>query len=352
MILDFKNLDRNPDYMYLEDSITEAVRNYLREKYEFKELPRAEWQKLAEKDLHLWPEDNYTRSFGLHLGALARQDVVVGGYYQAIVEKKGNAVSSQVVRAHVFVIDVGQRKVVTEFDVKMPVDASLFAAVEELAARVARESKSVLPNKGTLEPDKPQREEISPHELGVLAGISAVSVPAAHSGNFRTDQKLHNKDVPQNLGIYLLYRYHDFYFPKVVVAAAAGVQFGATNFPVSIDTKKVRVSVVDYSLAGHCGYRLDYMQVRVIPFGGLGFSLARVHIDYSALSLAPLDTAGNPVLEDSINTSAPFAEIGLRLELQITPRLSLGVQGFYRQHFYLGESFGQLFTAGGFFFRL
>ncbi|AFM11141.1 hypothetical protein [Turneriella parva] len=61
MILDFKNLDKNPDYTYLEDSITEAVRNDLKAKFDFREMQRGDWHKLAEKNLFLWPEDNYTR---------------------------------------------------------------------------------------------------------------------------------------------------------------------------------------------------------------------------------------------------------------------------------------------------
>lgn len=50
MILDFKNLDKNPDYTYLEDSITEAVRNDLKAKFDFREMQRGDWHKLAEKN--------------------------------------------------------------------------------------------------------------------------------------------------------------------------------------------------------------------------------------------------------------------------------------------------------------
>ncbi|MFZ5630710.1 MAG: hypothetical protein ACOY5B_16370 [Spirochaetota bacterium] len=50
MILDFKNLHKNPDYTYLEESVTEAVRNDLKAKYDFRAMQRADWQKLAEKN--------------------------------------------------------------------------------------------------------------------------------------------------------------------------------------------------------------------------------------------------------------------------------------------------------------
>ncbi|HNE20265.1 MAG TPA: hypothetical protein PLF85_11140, partial [Turneriella sp.] len=217
MILDFKNLDKNPDYTYLEESITEAVRNDLKAKFDFREMQKSDWQKLAEKNLHLWPEDNYTRSFGLHIGAVARQDIVVGGYYQAIIEKKprkGVRAHDFVIRAHVFVIDIGQRKVVSEFDMIMPADASLFTSIEVLAARVVAESKAVLPNKGELSQEVIDADELSPHEIGIFGGMSVLSVPAAFNGTFTTDKKLHNKDVPQTLGVYGSFRYHDFIWPR------------------------------------------------------------------------------------------------------------------------------------------
>ena len=122
MILDFKNLDKNPDYGYLEDSITEAIRNDLKAKFDFKELPQKDWRNLAEKNYFLWPEENHSRGFALNLGLLARQDIAIGGYYQAIIEKKSRR-GAYVIRAHVFVLDIGKKKVVSEFDMIMPADA-------------------------------------------------------------------------------------------------------------------------------------------------------------------------------------------------------------------------------------
>jgi hypothetical protein len=355
IILDFKNLDKNPDYTYLEESITEAVRNDLKAKFDFREMQRADWQKLAEKNLHLWSDDNYTRSFGLHIGAIARQDIVVGGFYQAIIEKKarkGIRAGSLVIRAHVFVLDVGKRKVVSEFDMIMPADASLFSNVEELAARVVAEAKSVLPNKGAVAQDLLDADETSQHEIGILGGISVFSVPDSFSGTFSTDKKLHNKDVAQTISIYGSYRYHDFIWSRFALDFTGGAQFGSTNLAVANDTKKVNVNAADYSLAAHFGYRIDLWRFNFMPLVGGGFSLASLKLDYSTLSSLPLDSAGNALSNDTINTSAPFAEGGLKLGFRITSRLHINVQGMYRQHIYLGTSMGQLFATGGLSFRL
>lgn len=351
MILDFKNLDKNPDYGYLEDSITEAIRNDLKAKFDFKELPQKDWRSLAEKNYFLWPEENHSRGFALNLGLLARQDIAIGGFYQAIIENKSRR-GGYVIRAHVFVLDIGKKKVVSEFDMTMPADASLFGAVEELAARVVKESKSVLPNKGEVGQDLIDADEISPHEIGILAGISAHSVPDIFSGNFTTDKKLHNKDVPQTIGVYGTYRYHDFLWPRLALDIAGGAQFGSTNLSVANDAKKVKAEATDYSLAAHLGYRLDLWRFNFMPLAGGGFSLANLKLDYSTLSSLPGDTAGNPLSSDTINTSAPFAEGGLKLGFRITQRLHLNVQGLYRQHFYIGSSAGQVIATGGLTFRL
>lgn len=351
IILDFKNLDKNPDYGYLEDSITEAIRNDLKAKFDFKELPQKDWRNLAEKNYFLWPEENHSRGFALNLGLLARQDIAVGGYYQAIIEKKARR-GAYVIRAHVFVLDIGKKKVVSEFDMIMPADASLFGAVEELAARVVKEAKAVLPNKGEVGQDLIDADEISPHEIGILAGISAYSVPDIFSGNFTTDKKLHNKDVPQTIGVYGTYRYHDFLWPRLALDIAGGAQFGSTNLSVANDAKKVKAEATDYSLAAHLGYRLDLWRFNFMPLAGGGFSLANLKLDYSTLSSLPGDTAGNPLSSDTINTSAPFAEGGLKLGFRITQRLHLNVQGLYRQHFYIGSSAGQVIATGGLTFRL
>jgi len=147
LILDFKNLDKNPNYNYLETSITDAVRKNLQEKFAFNEMPQSKWQSLAKDNFFLWAEDNYSRSVGLNLGVRAKQDIVVGGYYQAV----RNAYGRYIVRAHVFVLDVGKRKIVTEFSIDMPADATLFDSVEKLATRVVKEAKAVLPNKGDVD---------------------------------------------------------------------------------------------------------------------------------------------------------------------------------------------------------
>lgn len=87
IVLDFKNLDKNPDYQYLESSITDAVKTDLKAKFVFKEMPVEEWQKLAADNLFSWPDENYTKGFATNLGKAGRQDVVIGGSFQAAASR-------------------------------------------------------------------------------------------------------------------------------------------------------------------------------------------------------------------------------------------------------------------------
>ncbi|HRP70779.1 MAG TPA: hypothetical protein PLY93_14740 [Turneriella sp.] len=68
IILDFKNIDQNKNYNYLESSITEAIRNELKAKFDFQELNPRVWRMAAQKNYYQWPSENYTKGFALHLG--------------------------------------------------------------------------------------------------------------------------------------------------------------------------------------------------------------------------------------------------------------------------------------------
>lgn len=354
IILDFKNLDKNPDYGYLEDSITEAIRNDLKAKFDFKELPQKDWRSLAEKNYYLWPEENHSRGFALNLGLLARQDIAIGGYYQAIIEKKarrGAKAHDFVIRAHVFVLDIGKKKVVSEFDMIMPADASLFGAVEELAARVVKESKSVLPNKGEAGKQQFDDDEIGPHELTIAGGIAVYSLPAAFTGNYTGSTVLYAKDFKDTVAGSLAYTYRDFLFRNVQIELLAGGQFGSNDLSVANDTKRIKASLTVLAAGGHLGYRFSFWRFFLTPFAGGGFSLASVKLDYSTLAKLPLDAFGNELSSSNLNISAPFAEGGLHLGIQITNRVALQFTGNYRQSIYLTESNGQLMVLGGLNFR-
>jgi len=355
IILDFKNLDKNPDYSYLEGSITDAVRSELKAKFDFRELSPKAWRALAQKNYFNWPEENYGRGFAINLGRLANQDIAVGGFFQAVADKKtvNSSVLQYTIRVHVFVVDIGKHKLVTEFDMTLAADATIFTSIETLSARVVKEAQRVLPNKGSsgqifLDDD----EDLGRHEFGLVAGTGIFSQPTAFLGNYTTDTALYTKDFATPIAVAAFYQYHDFLLPQLQLHVMGSAHFASNNFAVASDTKKIRSTMMDISAAAHLGYEWRLWRFGVTPLVGGGFSFANIELDYTTLSALPVTASGQTRSSAALNLSAPFAEGGLKLQFSITPRLFVNAYALYRQNFYVGQSVGQLFAAGGFSYRL
>lgn len=347
IILDFKNIDQNKNYNYLETSITDAIRNELKAKFDFQELNPRVWRMAAQKNYYQWPNENYTKGFALHLGALLQQDLVVGGYYQAVLTQKAAGESAYVLHAHVFVMDVGKRKVVGEFQMAFDADATLFTRIEEMGTRVTAVAKAVLPNKGATGLTPVEFDEVGANELGLLAGTGVLSIPAAFSGSYDSDKPLYVKDFAMPVSAALFYVRHDFLWPQFMLHTMAGVNFGSGALAIATDTKKINANALDIYAAAHLGYEFTFWRFNAVPLVGGGFSFASVNLDYNTLSALPLTPSGEKRSSAKINASAPFAEGGVKLAFKVTKNIYLHAYALYRQSFYMSTSVGELFTLGG-----
>ena len=143
MLLDFKNVLKKSDYDYLEASLTDAVRNRLKEKFVYREIEKSEWQSVAKQN-YVIEEDLYTFTAAMNLGINAQPDVAIfGGFF--IESKRGS--SQQEIRTRVRILDLNERKEIADFEMKSVVDASIFETVEKIADRIAKEAAAVLPGK-------------------------------------------------------------------------------------------------------------------------------------------------------------------------------------------------------------
>jgi len=352
IVLEFKNLDKNPNFQYLEGSLTEAIKTDLKTQFKFKEMPPPEWEKAATDNNFSWPEENYTKGFAINLGRATNQEVVIGGYFQAVPSRVKGRGHIQVVRVNVFILDIGGKKLISEFDEELPTDGRLFDSINKLAARVASESKSVLPSEQEMLKQGSVLEPASLNEAHVGGGANFVSVPAAFSDNFVSGASLYPKDVPVSVQIEAGYSRHDFYKPRWVLRGVGSVQFGSTNFKVSRDTKTIAASLLGFSTAAHAGYRFERSRFYLMPFGGFGFFLGRMNLDYTTLTVLPTTTAGAEKSNATANLSAPFVEAGAQVGVHINPVVSLAITLQYRQLIYIGSSAGQLYAGAGVNFRL
>lgn len=140
LVLDFVNIENNPEAAYLSSSLTDAVKKKLKELFAFKEPDRAEWQMIAEEN-YLYESDFYTKSVAMNLGLLSGQDVVISGAYRITDGRKPQIITE------VRILDIPEKEVIAGFTEKGPADNRIFDTVDRIAVRISKEAKAVLPTK-------------------------------------------------------------------------------------------------------------------------------------------------------------------------------------------------------------
>ena len=141
MTLDFINVEKKENFAYLEGSLTDAVREKLKENFAFKEITPEVYQPVAHENF-IYRKDFYTETAATNLGLLAKGDIVIAGGFR-IVETKGHAE----IRISVLLIDTSKKKIIAEFTEKGPADATIFETVDKIATRITKEAAAVLPSK-------------------------------------------------------------------------------------------------------------------------------------------------------------------------------------------------------------
>lgn len=142
LILDVVNYEKDPDYDYLQGSITDALTNKLREKFAFKETPKSEWQDAAQTVDLVFLDESYTRTFAMSLGITMRQDIAIsGGFRKTLLKGK------PFIKGTLFLLDIRNRKVIATIEKNMPPSGDLFSAVDQLAEELSTAASAVLPGK-------------------------------------------------------------------------------------------------------------------------------------------------------------------------------------------------------------
>jgi hypothetical protein len=171
MLLDFKNVLKKSDYDYLEASLTDAVRNRLKEKFVYREVEKSEWQSVAKQN-YVIEEDLYTFTAAMNLGINAQPDVAIfGGFF--IESKRGS--SQQEIRTRVRILDLNERKEIADFEMKSVVDASIFETVEKIADRIAKEAAAVLPGKEAWAKGEVTDKTRTMNQISLRGGYSPIS---------------------------------------------------------------------------------------------------------------------------------------------------------------------------------
>lgn len=141
LILKINNYPSQAHVSYLEDSLTDALREKLRQNYVFKEIDPEEFQEYTKANLYK-KEDFYTETVSIKLGVELGQNVVISGRYYTVKEVKGN----EVLHAHIKIFDMNQKKAIAYVEEKSPLTQDIFNAVDRIAEKVVKEAAQVLPD--------------------------------------------------------------------------------------------------------------------------------------------------------------------------------------------------------------
>lgn len=104
-ILPIININKDANYAYLESSITDSLRERLRQKFAFSKLPEEKWALVAEQNFIL-RDDFHTRTAGMNLGILANQDIVINGGFQPVNTKTAKDKTQETIRATAYLLDI------------------------------------------------------------------------------------------------------------------------------------------------------------------------------------------------------------------------------------------------------
>lgn len=146
IILPIVNIEKDPNFAYLEGSITDSLKERLREKFAFDELPEDKWAVVADQNFIL-RDDFHTRTAAMNLGILANQDIVINGGFRPVNKKLAGGKIKSSIHATAHLLDVKKKKTIATVELDLPADSELFTAVGQVADRIEEETRKVIPSK-------------------------------------------------------------------------------------------------------------------------------------------------------------------------------------------------------------
>lgn len=339
LILDVVNYEKDPNFDYLQGSITEALSNKLKEKFVFRETAREEWQVAARSGDLVFLDESYTRTFAMSLGITMRQDISISGGFRKVIHQGKPAI-----RATLFLLDVRNKQVVATIEKNMPPSGDLFSAVDALAEELAKAAEKVLPGK----------EVVQQNQAAFAAGDRSWTLlgrvtPVAIMGNAKFDE---TKLVPSPAQLTLSYeagaRYEHQRFWRSI-----GVWLQAQGFYANAKMQSVQrataVPVVAYGGSAALGLSTAFnlrSRLHFVPRLGGGYMMGVARQDFSSYEKPALDINANSL--SSINSLFYGAIFLAGADLVFDVSSALFVEIGAMTQFYFNSN-GPSSTAGGTF---
>lgn len=331
LILPFQNREKNALYDYLEGSITEAVTKKLQENFVFESPADEKWRSVAGQNL-VHPNEFYTNTAGMQLGAWLKQDVVISGSFVVVqkpitrarqnydddkptgkpLDKLVNApqANAPVIVTTVRVFDIAKKKLVTEFEVEGFADASMFESIDLVAARVAKEAVVVLPNENEWREAGGTDFADYQHHVGFAAGVGAISTPGAFDAALTSGSQLLPKDF-HPLKFSFAYTRRRSFYRDLFVTGQLSYATGGSSFGVERATTAISASSRSLSVSAGVGYLWSFWsRYYAAPLVRFGYQLGNITLDYENLLTKPVDLDGQEVSKRAFTANAPLVAFG------------------------------------------
>ncbi|AFM10712.1 outer membrane protein [Turneriella parva] len=346
LILDFKNIEDDENYQYLEASITDAVREMLKGKFEFQEYPREEAINFAQANLFM-TDEFHTQSVAFQMGLLLKQDVVINGSY---------SVENETITTEIRIFDIGNRKLLKTIEVTGPASSQIFASVGVIAERIAEECQAVLPNKDEwkrmLAEEKQTAVASTPNLLTISTGISAFSFPSGNQGQLTSDTILKPGDFGSALTFQLGYIRNNVY-RSFYALGNLGYQTASKDFAVENNVQKAQGKLTLVSIRAGIGYEMPgYQRFNWSPFAAAGYYFGETSLNYDNLPRKPLGVDSQPANSALFTASAPALTFGIRSGFEINSMVTLELITEYTNLFYANNVSGFVVFSGGMTLRL
>jgi hypothetical protein len=331
VLLDFKNLTGDPNYNYLEESMTDATRTYLRERFAFSEAERGAWQSTLKQN-NFFAKDLHTESVGLNVGLIMKQDVVINGGFVVTQEASRPTITTTV---HIF--DVRNRRVLTTFQVSGPADSKIFDSIQRIARNIADEAKPLLPNKEEYASGKYVEEfQAALYRYNLLlvrGGIAPAGFP--DNGNtLAAETKLSTADIRGSIPVHVEYQRLEV-LGSLFLFGRAGYQFGSRTYRTEPFKTTATGELASFQFAAGPGFVLP---LKFIGNGRLsakiqtGFLYAETTITLQASGAEPRKLAA----------SSPGGIVAAGLAIALTQRLSAEVSAEYAHFAYRDAQTGMV----------
>ena len=353
MILDFINIDKDENFQYLEASITDAVQKKLKELFEFQEAAKHKWERTADEN-YIFKDDYYTKTAAMNLGLLHTQDIVIAGGFK--IQKSSKNANEAVIVSSILLLDISRKKVLSSFETKGPADNRIWDSVNEIAQRISKEAAELLPTKEEWRKKGGQSESAEiipgPNAIVIGAGFPFLFVPAAFSGDFTSQTVFLPKDIKDTIAIELSYERRDFMKDNFIFWSKIQYQKGGAQFYVENDSKPLTADLSSFNLSAGAGYELKIWKgLYTALLLGAGYYTGTITLDFSTLSVLPLDENGKELPSEIYPQNAPTILCAVKTGYLINRFAAFEASVSYSRLFYSSSNSDSLSVGSSIVFR-